>query len=227
MATYPDIVPGANSFITVLDLAVRDLLWAKFSDLLELTTKAQDIVFYPKEVAMRQIAERRGEVTIDYINFWRTRTDPDMARMRTPVARRGIMLAYDDSTLKTNIVTMYAMPVDISYNIWFWSKDQNKLNLIMERYLFWVQRNPNLDISLDDVYPLEIDLHFGETANESSVEQMYNEGLYFCWKMPLKMDGWIFSEFNQKAIHTIVLTFYDESGDEAELLFTKTYDFTT
>ena len=227
MAEYPDVTPGATSFVTVLDLAVKELIWAKFQDLMVLDTKATDIVFYPKEVAMRQIAERRGETTVDYINFWRTRTDPDPARMRTPVARRGIMLTYDDSSLRNNIVTMYAMPVDLGYNVWFWSKDQNKINLVIERYLFWQQRNPNLSISLDGVYPLEIDLHFGSLANESSVETMFNEGLYFCWKMPLKLDGWIFQEYEQKAIHTVVLKIYDEEGDENILLFEKEYDFTT
>jgi len=226
MTTYPDVIPGANSFITVLDLAVRDLIWTKFSDLMELTTKSTDMVFYPKEVAMRQIAERRGETTVDYINYWRTRTDPDLARMRTPVARRGIMVAYDDSDLKTNVVTMYAMPVDLSYNIWFWSKDQNKLNLVMERYLFWQQRNPNLNLSLDDVYPLQMDLHFGAAANESSVETMFNEGLYFCWKLVLKVDGWVFQEDAQKTIHKVVLKIYNEEGDEDVLLFEVEYDFT-
>jgi len=71
MAEYPDVTPGATSFVTVLDLAVKELIWAKFQDLMVLDTKATDIVFYPKEVAMRQIAERRGETTVNYINFWR------------------------------------------------------------------------------------------------------------------------------------------------------------
>jgi len=56
---------------------------------------------------------------------------------------------------------------------------------------------------------------------------MFNEGLYFCWKMPLKLDGWIFQEYEQKAIHTVVLKVYDEEGDENILLFEKEYDFTT
>ena len=160
------------------------------------------------------LSEKKGETITEFINMWRTRTAPSWERQRTPLARRGMQMSYTDDTEQTS-TNVKAMPIDMEYSVWFWSKDKDVLNDIAEEYLFWQQDNPNLSLYYNDVYPADFDLHFGEIVDESDVPSMMNKGNHFCIKVPIKMDGWVFTSTTDNAvIQKIELVLYDNENLE-------------
>lgn len=196
-----------TSFLYVIDEGLRALLYMKFKDSLGLGTLQGDTAFYPREVAMRKIADRRGKVAMEFLNLWRTSTNIDWSRQRTGTARNGFLMKFEDVE-KKDIIRTYAVPVDLRYDFWAWSKDPEKLNKVTELYLFWQQRNPNLDLLYNDEYPLELDLHFEDVGHESPVDAMYDAGLYYVNRYSVKVDGWVFTDDTVKTVHKIVLTIW-------------------
>ena len=208
-----------SSFLQAIDSGMRARLFAKFRDDLGITSLQNDTAFYPREVAMKKIAERRGQVAMEFLNVWRVQTNIDWARQRTGTARHGFYTHFTDEH-KTDIARTYAVPVDLHYDFWVWSKDPEKLNLVTERYLFWQHRDPNLNLEYNDAYPLELDLRFGDLGHESPVENMYDMGLYYVNRYPVRVEGWVFSDDTVKTVHKIVLTIYIEDtlgGDPVEV----------
>jgi len=204
------------SFTRTIDLAFKTLLFTKFSDILGIdksggTTQNinKGVVQCSKDIALRELAEKRGEDFLSFINFWRMATSPSWKRQRTSVARSGIYIVDADND-KTDTVHLKAMPVDLKYNVWFWSKDLDKVYQCIEKYIFWQQDNPNLTLKYDDKYELELDLHFGEIVDESSIDEKYTSGMLFVYKLPIKMDAWLFEGFSDKTIKKIILTCYDK-----------------
>lgn len=202
-----------TSFLQIIDFGMRALLFTKFGDILSLENVNDGVILYPKGIALREMAEKRGKVKLELVNLWRTKTAPDWKRQRTPAARRGMTLGYTDEG-QTVVSEAKAVPVDLGYDIWFWTHDKEKLNLVSERYLFWQQDNPNLNLLVDEAYPVELDLHFGELLDESVVEEKYERGQILILKVPITVDGWVFTTFTVKSIAKIILTFYD--ADEVE-----------
>ena len=203
-----------SSFLQTIDIGIRAALFTKFEDILDLASVNRGVVLYPKEVAFRMISEKKGKAISEFINVWRTRTAPSWERQRTPVARRGMRMAYADDEGTTSTVVK-AMPVDLEYNVWFWTKDIENLNLIAERYLFWQQDSPNLNLYYNTDYPAELDLHFDELTDESDVPSMLNKGNHFIMRVPIKIDGWIFaSDETNKVIQKIEMVLYDETNLE-------------
>jgi hypothetical protein len=127
---------------------------------------------------------------------------------------------------KTDLVRVYSVPVDLQYSFWAWSKDPEKINVVTERYLFWQHRDPNLDILYNDKYPLELDLHFGDVIHESPVENMFDQGLYFVNRYPVKVDGWVFVDDTLKTVHKIVLSVYVTENQQNTLIFREEYVLT-
>lgn len=214
------------SFTRSIDLALKTLLFTKFSDILRIDKSGstvqnvnKGVVQCPKDIALRELAEKRGETFLSFINFWRMGTSPSWGRQRTPVARRGFYIAGADDD-KTDTVHLKAMPVDLNYNVWFWSKDLDKVYECIEKYIFWQQDNPNLALKYDDKYELELDLHFGEIVDESTVDEKYTSGMIFVYKLPVKIDAWLFEGLSYKTIKKIVLTCYDkdEITDYSEII---------
>lgn len=209
----------AVSFTKGIDLALKALLYSRFGSVLGIDTQSsidvdninKGVVQVPKEVALRVVAEKRGENFLEFINFWRMGTSPSWSRQRTPVARRGMWLA-DTNDDKTDTVHVKAVPVDLNYNIWFWSKDLDKVYQCIEQYLFWQQDDPNLKLKYNNKYEIEPDLHFGEIVDESTVDEMYDKGLIYTFKMPIKIDAWILRGLSFKTISKLVLTFYDKDS---------------
>lgn len=206
----------SNSFTRGIDLALKTLLYLRFRSVLGIDMSGSDedninegVVQCPREVAQRMVAEKRGENFLEFINFWRVGTSPSWDRQRTPVARRGMWLAHTDGN-KTDTVHVRAVPVDLNYNVWFWSKDLDKIYQCIEEYLFWQQDDPNLKLKYNDKYEIEPDLHFGEIVDESTVDEMYDKGLIYTFKMPIKIDAWILKGETLKTITKLVLTFYDK-----------------
>ncbi|MHA1591097.1 MAG: hypothetical protein ACTSUP_01170 [Candidatus Heimdallarchaeaceae archaeon] len=199
------------SFLKTIDFGLRTLLFNKFDDILNLESINRGVILYPKEVAFRMISEKKGAMLSEFINLWRTKTAPSWERQRTPVARRGFRLAYTDNN-QTDTITVKAMPVDLSYDIWFWTKDIDNLYLIAEKYLFWQQDNPNLSLYYNTTYPVELDLHFGEMTDESNVFDMLNRGNHFCMRVPIRVDGWVYTSEEIGVIQKIELVLYDNTN---------------
>lgn len=217
-----------DTFLKILDRGVATLVYNKFKDILGLSSENESIIS-PKEVALRIASERKGAVKLGLINVWRELTEFDWERQRTPVARRGIMVAYTDDN-KTDILEYKAIPVTMRYSIWFWHREKDVINEVTETYLFWQQTNPNLELLIDDTYPLELDLHVGgEIVDESTFSEKFEMGTYFVVRCPLEMDAWIFETDTLKTIHKIVLSLYEDrpEGQQDILLFQRTYDLVT
>lgn len=215
-----------DTFLKIMDRGIASLLYTKFGTILGLDSEKESIIS-PKEIAMRLIAEEKGAMKLGFISVWREMTEFDWSRQRTPIARRGIMVAYTNED-KTDILEYKAIPVNLTYSIRFWHREIDKVNEAVEDYLFWQQTDPNLDLLINDEYPLELDLHLGgEIVDESSFPEKFEKGTYFVSRCPLKLDAWIFESDTVKTIHKVVLRLYDEEEEENILLFQRTYDLVT
>ena len=218
------------SFLTLIDIGVRMLLFEKFKNTLRIDSYKNDTARWPKGIALRKMSERVGEVSLEFINLWRRSCAPAWNRQRTSVARTGMLSEYV-SQEKASLVQGKAMPVDLKYDFWVWSKDLEKIYKIIEDYIFWQHRSPNLDLEIDETYPISLQLHFGEVIDESPIEQMYDKGLYFVYRFPLIVDGWIIEGLSLKTIHTLVLKMYqdiDPDGPKEKdiILFSEEVDLT-
>jgi len=194
-----------SSFIKTVDDAMKTLVFTKFQTDMGLTTQNTDLVFFPKSIAQRTIAEKRGANQAEFISLWRTGIDFDWARQRSPVARRGIMMEYSDGT-HTSIVTAKAVPATISYDVWFWSRSLDKVMAAIETYLNWVHINPNLSISFNNLYPMQMDIKFKGVTDESTyLEDQYNKGALFVYKVSFDLEAWIVTLVDFKTILKIYM----------------------
>lgn len=200
-----------SSFLSAIDIGLRALLYTKFYDLLDLDNINTGVVFYPREIAPRKVAEKRGEATSEFINVWRVKTGSlDWRRQTTAIARRGVSVGYTDVS-ETDGNQIKAIATSLEYNIWFWSKKVENLNLVAERFLFWQHSDPNLNLSYLDEYPLELDLHFTDLLDESDISNQYLTGPHYIMRGTITLDGWVFTvPTSVKAIHSIHLTVYDK-----------------
>lgn len=208
-----------TSFLQTIDIGLRGLLFTKFRDILDLETVRKGVILFPKEIALREMAERRGRTELEFMNVWRTSTAPDWKRMVTPVAQRGLLMEYLDESTKTDIARIKAMPVHLEYDVWFWTKYVDRLSEIAERYLFWQQDDPNLHLDFDvkydlveHSYPIGLDMHFGPLTDESTVAEKYDKGTMFILKTPVTIDGYIFVADSVKTVKRITLTMYDKDN---------------
>ena len=123
---------STTSFIQIMDSGIKTLVFDKFKSYLNITDSNEDLVFYPKEIAQRKVAEKRGEGTVEFISVWRDNLEFDWTRQRSPVARNGIRLQYVDSLTKTQVVTVKAVPATIGYKFWLWSRDLDSIMKAVE-----------------------------------------------------------------------------------------------
>lgn len=211
----------------IFDLGLKTLVYNTFSSIMELTSETNEITFNPKEIAIRKIAENRGKTAMEFINIWRTSMQFSWERQRSSVGRRGISTIYKTldvqgtPTSKAGVITIKAVPVDLDYEVTFWSQSLDKLMQVAERYLFWQHMDPNLNISLDletsgEVFPLEFDLHFGSIKDDSQIVEQYEKGRYFVYTMPIKIDGWVFTNLDIRTILHIYVKVYDFLKTEQE-----------
>jgi len=198
----------ADSILQGYDLAVKVALYSKFATILGIDTQSQ-----------RVAAEKRGETFLEFINFWRMGASFSWARNRTPLSRRGMWLN-NVSSKGLQTVHVKAVPVDLNYNAWFWSKDLDKIYQVIEDYVFWQQNSPKVSLTYDDTYELTPDIHFGEIVDESTVGEQYSQGITYVYKMPIKVDAWVLKGLSSKLIHKIKVTFYDKDDitDYSEII---------
>lgn len=211
------------SSIYTLDKAFQYLLFHKFNQHLELNAYSpiedeainKSVVIYPKEIAQREIAEKRGETSLNFINLWKNKITFSWERNRSVMARVGL-----DIPLETNSVNIKAIPIDIDYTFWMWSKDLDKINCAIEEFLFWIHTYPKLTLTLNDKFPLEYDLHFPSVVDVSPVSLKYQAGVYFCIECLTRIDGWLFKLLNQPFFNKIVVEYHDNTNVEKQFLTT-------
>jgi hypothetical protein len=181
-------------------------------------------VFFPKNIAQRKIAEKRGEGSVEFISLWRTDIGFDWTRQRTPTARNGIELAYTDAN-KTAIFTAKAVPAKMNYELVFWSKDLDKMTQAIEAYLMWKQVYPNIVLYYNDLYEMNLYMKFGNVVDRSDYN-IYEKGLYFVYSMPIEVEGWILTNFSPKTILSIVVDVYYREGEIPNTTDTLLREFT-
>jgi len=191
------------------DLGIKTLLYNRFKTILGVSDLAEKyaIVQAPPELALREMAEHRQENFLDFISFYRSSFGPSWTRQRTVVARRGLWV--------DKYTHVKAQPIDINYDVWFWSKDADKLYEAIEHYLFWQQDYPKISLTYLDTYEITPDLHFGDVVDEGTYGEKYQTGIIFRFRMPLKVDGWVLkSESDVGVVEKIRLTVYDKDDLE-------------
>ena len=194
------------SFIHIVDDAMKTAVFNRFKGFFSLKDKNRDIVFQPKVIEQRKVAEKRGEAAVEFIGLWRTRITPDWSRQRTSVARDGIRVQYTDSN-KTSIVTIKAVPVTMDYELRFWSRDLNAITNAAESYMKWFQDFPNLVVYYQGLYEMDMYMKFGAWSDETDYN-IYEKGLYYVAQMPIALDGWIMTTVSTKTILEIIVDVY-------------------
>jgi len=200
---------NATSFIQTIDLSLRSLIFNKYKDIMDWTDENKDVLFYPKEIALRKRAERVGEGIVEFANIWQVSAGFDWNRQRTSAARNGILMKYTDENSKDSISTVKAIPLNLEYNVWYWSKNLDLLKQIAERYSFWWHRDPSIDLVVNGDYPLDLKMHFGDVYDESTVDQQFDEGSYYVIRTPIRVEAWVFETFDQKTIKYIHVELFD------------------
>ena len=192
------------SIIKSYDEGLRALLYTRFKTILGIDDMAWKfgIIMCPEDLALREMAERRGDTWLDFISFYRSAQAPSWGRQRTVLAQRGVWLDAD--------TRVTAQPVDLSYFVTFWSKDLDILNQLIEKYILWQHDYPKILLSYGS-FTIDPDLHFGDIIDQSTYSQKYETGIIYAFRMPIKIDGWILeSETVSGEIETIRLTVYDK-----------------
>lgn len=209
-----------NSVTGPVDVAVKLMLYEKFADILGINdgegTNLEKInlgiIQYPRDTAVRAVSEKRGQDYLEFISFWRENTSLSWNRQRTVLARRGLWLP---SVSGTSGINIKAQPVDLNYNVWFWSKSLDKVYQCIERYILWQHSYPKIDLVYNygnNEFSYSPDLHFGEPVDESTFSTEYNTGVIVVYRVPIKIDAWVLdsgSVLNNGIITKIMVTFYD------------------
>lgn len=207
-----------TSFLQVMDLGLKTLVFNQFKPVMSLTDIETDIAFVPKGVAQRIIAEKRGEGTVEFINLYRTETKFSWDRHRTSVGRNGLYIEFALPN-KSSVVNLKAVPTDLEYTIWFWSKDNEKVQRAIEEYMFWIHQEPRLKLRLAERYPLEIYMKFGSVSDESTVETEFDTGRYFVASVPISLEGWVFKILKEKTILRIHVEIYLKTEEGESPIF--------
>jgi len=214
------------SFIHIIDDAMKAAVFQRFGDFFGLTDRSKDLVFQPKSISQRKIAEKRGEASVEFISLWRNKISPDWTRQRTSVARDGINLKYTDSG-KSTLVNIKAVPVQMDYELRFWSRDFNSITYAAESYLKWFQDFPNLVVNYNGLYEMDMYMKFGSWTDETDYN-IYEKGLYYVAEMPITLDGWVMTTINTPTILKIIVDLYLRNyvGNQTQDLFIDEYVIT-
>ena len=194
------------SFLHLIDNGMKAAVFQRFSGIFDLTDQNRDLVFQPKVITERKIAEKRGQTSVEFISLWRSRVSPDWSRQRTSVARDGMNVQYTDST-KSSIVNIKAVPIGIDYELRFWSHELDDITHAIESYMKWFQDFPNLIINYQDLYEMDMYMKFGDCVDETDYN-IYEKGLYYVSQMPIHLDGWVLTTINAPTILTILVNLY-------------------
>lgn len=187
-----------SSYTKAYDLALRALLHSRYATLLGLNSEGSSItdqidkgiIFYPKDIALRMISEKRGKdyLSTSFISLWRTGQSFSWERNRTQLSRLPLWVTLADGS----IVPVKSVPMNIQYYWCLWTQDLDLAAQICEDYSFWQQEYPRLDITFDNEISVNPEFHLGEIYADPTVEAMFQKGKYFVYQFPLDLDAWVF-----------------------------------
>ena len=200
-----------SSFIQTIDNGVKALVFDKFKSYLNLTDQNHDMVFFPLELAQRKIAEKRGEAAVEFMSIWRSGIQFDWLRQRSTLARKGLTMQYVNSSSKTQLVTVKAVPATLNYSFWLWSRDLDLIMQAVEAYLFWVHVYPQLILYYDGLYEMDMYMKFGQVVDRTNYN-IYEKGQFFVYEFPISLEGWVLTSITTKTILTIILDLYLREG---------------
>jgi len=200
------------SFVQEIDNAMKTLVYLKFGPYLGLTSNQnKDLVFAPKDLALRKIAEKRGENSVEFISLWRNSITFDWERQNTPIARKGLSMNYLDPTNKQQIVTVKGVPTIIDYDIYLWSRCLEHVTEATEIYMQWLHNSPTLIMYYDNKYEMDMYIKMRDVVDETNYD-IYNKGQYFVTKFNIKLDAWALSMTNIRTVLKIIIDFYLREG---------------
>ena len=198
-----------SSFIKIIDEALKTTVFEKFKTDMGLTTQNTSLVFEPRDVVLRKIAEKRGQNSVEIISLWRERFDRALNRENVVLSKKGIPLAYSDGT-QSGIWTAKAAPIKIDYSLRFWSRSLEKVTQAAETFIFWKWNTPKLIFNYETDYPLEMNINPElPILDESTIVRQYDIGLYYVSLMNFSVEGWLLTTpSSSKTILTIILKVY-------------------
>jgi len=205
----------AESVTFAYDIAVRALAYQRFGSILGIDqlgdTDAERInkgvVLCPKAIAQRYVSEKRGETYMEFINVYRRSIAFSWERNRTVVSRRGLRYQLSNGT----IATIKADAMDLDYDVWVWSQSLDKINLCVEAYLQWQHETPTVEIIYDSDFVLNPNLQFRPVIDDSRIEDVFDTGKYWVFRVPIHIDGWLPKDPGDQIgrVNKIQLTLYD------------------
>lgn len=208
----------AESFTYSYDVGIRALAYQRFGAILGIDqlggTDAESInkgvVLCPKAIALRYVSEKRGQDYLEFINVHRRSISFSWPRNRTVVARRGLRYQLSDGT----IATIKADAVDLDYDVWVWSQDLDKVNLCVEKYIQWQHETPQLQIVYESDFTLNPILQFSPVVDDSRIEDVFDTGKYWVFRIPIHVEGWLPKDPGQQIgrANKIRLTMYDKDS---------------
>ena len=213
----------ADAITYSYDIAMRLLCYSKFGSILGIDSLDpvqaeainKGVVLYPKRIAQRVIAEKRGETFLEFINIFPFRFAFDWKRQRTIVGRQGLKYTKSDGT----IGVVKAVPISLDYNMWFWSVKLDRVRQCMELYIQWQHNLPKLTFFWDTDFEINPDIIFSPVIDESDIEDVFNTGKVWVYRMTAAIEGWLpVQDTALGRIHKIRLTTYDNT-----VLDTTTY----
>jgi len=205
----------ANSFTFTYDVTIRSLIYTRFGSILGINTLAplqvdainKGVILCPKGIAQRLVAEKRGQTFLEFINVYPNKFEFSWKRQRTSVARRGLRYTKLDNT----VGIIKADAVDIEYSMWFWSISLDKVRECMEKYIQWQHDNPKITLLFNDEFEMNPDIRFSSVADESHIEDIFNTGKIWVYRMTAAIEGWLpKTPSSVNEIHKIHLTTYDK-----------------
>jgi len=204
-----------TSLTYTYDVAMRSLAYTRFGSILGIDVLAatveesinKGVIICPKGIAQRMVAEKRGENFLEFINIYPSEFAFSWDRNRSNVARRGFRY----QKTPTSIGVVQADPIDLTYDMWFWSTSLDKVRLCMEKYIQWQHDAPKLSITFFNNFSMNPDISFNPVVDESAIEDIFNTGKVWVYKMTARIEAWLPRlETEEKEIHKISLGGYDK-----------------
>jgi len=203
-----------ESVLYTYDVAMRTLVYTRFASILGINSEPtvadsinKGVILVPKGIAQREVAEKRDQTFLEFINVYRSSVAFSWQRQNTLIARRG----FNYTKAAGGIGTIKADATDITYNMWFWSNDLDKVNLCVEKYIQWQHETPKVSLLFNDEFSMNPDLQFSPVVDESQIEDVFEDGKVWCFRMTAKVDGWLPKLLDISGpIQKIQLTTYDK-----------------
>ena len=210
------------SNIGIIDVGLRSALYNRFVSYLspagQTLPLSQIVIDFPKEVAQREYAEKQGSISTNFISMFRNVTEFTWERQRTAPARAGINLNYSDGT-NTTVVNAKVIPLDLTYEVVFWHYSRDVINQLIEKYFFWIQSSPTLELTLQG-YPVSTYLQISGVRDISTVRNMYQVGTYWIYEGSIKVAAWVPElDLSGSVIQEIICSvYYKQNGMTSNLL---------